>query len=211
MLHVLRIPLIRRGLIALAAAFVLGLSGAGRAGPAADVTAATAAFDKGDFAAALALLRPLADQGDAAAQYNLAQMYRYGKGVPQDLPEAVRWYQKAALQGDRFAQFNLGVMYDEGRGVQKNIDDAIAWYRKAAEQGDARALYNLGVIYENGQGVMPNAEQAYVWYSLAAFRFQGGDPQTRARVLQSRDRVAAKMTPDQLASAQQRARDWKPN
>jgi TPR repeat protein len=87
----------------------------------------------------------------------------------------------------------------------------MAWYRKAATQGDPRALYNLGVMYEYGQGVPADGAQAYVWYSLAAFRFQGQDEQARARVLQSRERIAAKMTPEELAAAQKMAREWRPN
>ena len=189
----------------------LGLTGAVLAGPAEDLAAATAAYGSGDYAAALKLLRPLAEQGNPGAQYNLGLMYRNGKGVPQDLGEAIGWYRRAADQGDPFAQYNLGVLYDEGRGVPQSHGLAMAWYRKAANQGDPRALYNLGVMYEQGQGVMPDSAQAYVWYSLAAFRFQGQDAQARARVLQSRDRVATKMSPEQLATAQKMAREWRPN
>lgn len=189
----------------------LALTGAALAGPAEDLDAAIAAYGRGDYAAALQLLRPLAAQGNPGAQYNLGQMYRSGKGVPQDLGEAIKWYRRAAEQGDPLAQYNLGVMYDEGRGLQQSHAEAMTWYRKAADQGDPRALYNLGVMFENGQGVMPNNAQAYMWYSLAAFRFQGPDAQARARVLQSRDRVAAKMTPEQLAAAQKMAREWRPN
>ena len=54
------------------------------------------------------LLRPLADQGDATAQYDLGLMYAKGQGVPQDYAEAVKWFRKAADQGDASAQYNLG-------------------------------------------------------------------------------------------------------
>jgi TPR repeat protein len=189
----------------------LGMAGAVNAGPSEDLDAANAAYGNGDYAAALRLLRPLAEQGDAGAQYSLGIMYRNGKGVPQDLGEAIKWYRRAADQGNPFAQYNLGVMYDEGRGVAQSDSEAMAWYRKAANLGDARALYNLGVMYEKGQGIAPNGAQAYMWYSLAAFRFQGTDEQARARVLRSRDRVATKMSPEQLAAAQKMAREWRPN
>ena len=57
------------------------------------------AYDAGDYQTALQEWRPLADQGDVDAQYNLALMYLNGQGVPQDFAEAARWYQLAAEQG----------------------------------------------------------------------------------------------------------------
>ncbi|MFC1492271.1 tetratricopeptide repeat protein, partial [Nitrospinota bacterium] len=56
-------------------------------------------------------------KGNAAAQFNLGQMYRRGQGVLQDYKEAVKWYRKAAEQGDVKAQNNPGVMYRNGQGV----------------------------------------------------------------------------------------------
>ena len=39
------------------------------------------------------------NQGEAEAQFNLAQCYDYGYGVPKDKAEAANWYRKAAEQG----------------------------------------------------------------------------------------------------------------
>jgi len=55
-----------------------------------------AAFSKGDYATALRLWQPLAQQGDARAQNGLGALYQRGLGVPQDLAEAMRWFQKSA-------------------------------------------------------------------------------------------------------------------
>ena len=71
-----------------------------------------------------AALRPLADQGDAGAQYNLGVMYDKAHGVPQNYAEALKWYRLAADQGDATAQYNLGFMYDEGQGVPQNYAEA---------------------------------------------------------------------------------------
>ena len=76
-----------------------------------------AAVSRGDYATAYRLWRPLADQGNASAQYNLGFMYDNGQGVPQDYAAAVGWYRKAADQGDASAQYNLGFMYGNGLGV----------------------------------------------------------------------------------------------
>ena len=69
------------------------------------------------FATALRLTRPLADQGDDFAQYNLGIMYARGQGVAQSLAEAFKWFRLSANQGNASAQYNLGVMFAEGNGV----------------------------------------------------------------------------------------------
>src|SRR5450759_1722680 len=129
---------------------VLSFSTPVTAGPVED---AAAALGRGDYATALRLIRPLADQRDAYAQYNLGLMYANGQGVPQDYAEAVRWYRKAADQGLASAQFNLGLRYANGQGVPQNDAEAVRWYRKAADQDYATAQNNLGLMCANGQGV----------------------------------------------------------
>jgi TPR repeat protein len=59
--------------------------------------------------------RKAADQGFDAGQYNLANMYGFGRGVPRDDAEAVKWYRKAADQGYPEAQLNLGICYINGQ------------------------------------------------------------------------------------------------
>jgi TPR repeat protein len=51
---------------------------------AADFDTGVAAAKKGDYAAALREWTPLAEQGDAVAQFNLGVMYQQGQGVSQD-------------------------------------------------------------------------------------------------------------------------------
>ena len=92
------------------------------------------ATERGDYQTAFKLWLPLAEQGDAKAQFNLGVMYGDGLGVKQDYFEEVNWYRKAAEQGHAKAQFNLGVMYANGRGVKQDDFEAVKWYRQAAEQ-----------------------------------------------------------------------------
>ena len=167
-----------------------------------------AAYNRGDYATALREFRPLANQGVAAAQFNLALMYSEGKGVPQDYAEAVKWYRKAANQGDANAQFNLGNMYNDGRGVPQDYAEAMKWYRKAAAQGQAHAQNNLGFMYGNGQGVPQDYVQAHFWFNLAASHVPPGT--FRDMAVENRDVFATKMTPAQIAEAQRLAREWKP-
>ncbi len=71
----------------------VGLAGPVAAGPPAD---GQAAYRSGNYATALRIIRPLADQGNVAAQSNHGAMFEHGSGVEQDCAEAVRWYRKAA-------------------------------------------------------------------------------------------------------------------
>jgi TPR repeat protein len=162
-----------------------------------------AAYNRGDYATALRLWRPLAEQGDARAQGILGVMYREGLGVPNDYAAAVAWSRKAAEQGSAPAQFDLGHMYLEGLGVSQDYAMAMSWYRKAAEQGNGPAQYNLGLMYAHGRGVPQDFVQAHMWLNLAAAQNTGD-------AIKSRDTLAAMMTPAQLAEAQKLAREWKP-
>lgn len=61
---------------------------------------AIAAYDKGDYVTALVLWRPLADNGNTTAQFNLGIMFSNGQGVAQDYTVAAVWFRKAADQGN---------------------------------------------------------------------------------------------------------------
>ncbi len=89
---------------------------------------------KGDKAA-LAQLTTRANNGDAAAQLNLGNLYVKGEGVPKDAALAVSWYRKAADQGDADAQNSLGVQYYAGVGVPKDLVLSYMWRNLAAAQG----------------------------------------------------------------------------
>jgi uncharacterized protein len=116
------------------------------AGQLEDTDAADAAYAKGDYATALRLLRPLADQGDAAAQYNLGVMHANGRGVPQNYTEAAKWYHLAADQGDAPAQSNIGGLYAIGQGVPKNYISAYTWLSLSAAQGNQIAIKRRDII-----------------------------------------------------------------
>ena len=98
------------------------------------------AADRGDFATALREWTPLAEQGDAVAQYNLGLMYANGEGVLQDYAMALKWYTLAAEQGDADAQFGLALIYEYGKqGVPMDWKAAEKWLTLAVEQGYANA------------------------------------------------------------------------
>lgn len=126
------------------------------------------AYQNADYAKARLLWTKLAQDGDADAQYNLANMYRDGRGGALDFKLALKFYSLAAQQGLRRAQFNLGNFYMHGRGVDRDYKRAIEWFERAAETGHVPALINLGFMFENGYGVKKDLKVALMWYQRAA-------------------------------------------
>jgi hypothetical protein len=160
---------------------------------------ALAALERKDYAAAVALFEPLAEQGSTIAQVNLAHLLYDGDGVSANAVQAAKWFRLAAEQGDENAQYNLGVMYENGKGVERDLAEAVKWWRKAARQGYADAQYNLGAMYYNGRGVEKDYVRAYMWKSLAAQGTVTTVPQRRARA--GRDAIGAVMSQTQLTQA----------
>ena len=118
-------------ILCLAVAVLLGSAGMGWS---ADFQKGLDAYKNKDYATALREWKPLAEQGNAEAQYILGWMYEYGKGVLQDDETAVKWYKRAAEQGNAPAQTNLDLMYHQGQGVPQNYEAATKWFKLTAEQ-----------------------------------------------------------------------------
>ena len=203
----------------------------------AGITEGIAAIVKGDYVTALRELRPLAERGDAEAQYRLGRMYEFGKGVATDMAQALVWLRKSAAQGNASAQLELGVIYATGDGVTQDDAQAVAWFQKAATQGNPTAQYNLGLMYAKGKGVKVDEAQAIAWFRKAADQgyagaqfklgvaYENGEGVAKNDVLAyanyaiaardgnkeyvtSRDGIAGKLTPPQLRQAQALAADW---
>ena len=113
--------------------------------------------------------------------------------------------QERAEGGDPEAQFGLGMRYANGQGVPQDYAQAAAWYRKAADRGIAQAQHNLGLLYDNGRGVLQDYVEAHMWLNLAASRVSGADQTGYAN---DRDALAERMSSEQIADVQQRARTW---
>lgn len=91
------------------------------------------ALQRGDFRLAAGLFYPLAEKGDARAQYNLGLLYASGLGVAHDYQAALKWHRLAAKQGHAGAQNELAQMYTKGQGVTQDYVRAYMWYSIAAE------------------------------------------------------------------------------
>ncbi len=142
---------------AAAALALLTLAGLTAGSAHADVRAGVEAWEAGDYARALREWRPLAQTGDADAQFNLGQAYKLGRGVPADMAQAIAWFQRAASQGHIQAEDNLGlVLYESGRRA-----DAVSWLERSAARGEPRAQYVLAAELFNGQIVTRDWIRAY--------------------------------------------------
>ena len=129
---------------------------------------ATRVYDTGDYKQAAKLYQPLADKGNAEAQYVLGMMYRAGRGVERDNKEAKKWYQLAAEQGHPIAQFYLGWMHARGKGIPQDL------------------------------------VKAYMWVSIAIANVSNDG--AKKEFIVDRDSLAASMTADQVARAQELSR-----
>lgn len=73
----------------------------------ADINEGERALRSGDYSTALQAFRPLAEEGDATAQYNLGTMYVHGHGTKQDYEQGQLWLRRAAEQGHERARGEL--------------------------------------------------------------------------------------------------------
>jgi len=163
-----------------------------------DFETGLAAYEAGDYKAALREWEPLAIEGSARAQYHLALMYAQAQGVERDWAEAARLNLLAAEQGLVEAQFFMGFLYATGNGVPEDDAEAVRWYRNLAKSGYAMGQWALGDQYRKGEGVPKDYVIAYMWFNLAA---AAGLDEARA----AREKIAKEMLKEDISEAQKRS------
>lgn len=126
------------------------------------------AFEAKHYQEAYKLWKPLAEQGDPDAQYNLGLLYMNGQGVEKNERTALWWFTRAAQQGLADAQYNAGVMYYLGKGVYPSHKTAVEWWQLAVEKGHANAENNLAIMYAFGYGVKKDPVKAVELWTSAA-------------------------------------------
>jgi localization factor PodJL len=185
-----------------------------------------------------AKLRKAAVAGDGAAEYEVAVRFTEGRGVPVNMKEAARWFERAASTGLVPAQFRYASMLEKGQGVKKDLGEARRLYLAAAARGNAKAMHNLAVLYAEGVEGRPDYATAVKWFRKAA-QHGVSDSQYNLGVLcarglgtekdfaesykwfalagakgdpesaKKRDEVAAQLDPEQLAKAEQAVKTFK--
>ncbi len=160
-----------------------------------------AAYNQGDYEKAWEICQPLADEGNVEAMFCVGQMYANGFGVAMDDANAMKWFGLAAGEGHPEALYRLAVMHANGWGVPMNDAAAAGFYRLAAGFGYIPAQSAMGYCYKHGAGVDKDLEQAYMWFDVAA---HNGDISASAE----RDKVADRLTPEQLQSGKDRVKAY---
>lgn len=164
----------------------------------ADVKTGVDAWARSDFAAAVKEWEGPATRGDADAQFNLGQAYKWGKGVKQDLKKAEFYFGKAAAQGHIEASDNYGLLlFDRGERGQ-----ALPYVKAAGGRGDPRAQYLLAIMNFNGDMVSRDWVRAYALMTLAQ---QAGLPQAKAGLEQMDSHIPLTQRQQAVGLAQQLA------
>jgi len=205
------------------------------AGPLED---AIAAFERKDLDTAKAILEPMAQKGDAVAQYYLGDMIvRFA--ADRHKPEGVVWLRQAAQAGVADAMNKLATILAEGKIVAQDQPRANELFMQAASLGFLPAYNNLGLRSYQGVGRPPDPLDASEWFRLAADQgfaesqfnlgvlYAGGEgvkfdiveaykwmtlalKQGHVEAARQRSVIAQRMTPPQIQEGEKRARDWKP-
>jgi|GEM_PF-1296909 len=159
-----------------------------------------------DVERGLKLITKAAEQGNLRAQRELSSTYSDGRLVAVDYEKAVKWLMVAATLGDMRSQFHLGMAYYFGEvDLPVNHQKAFEWLSKAADQGDADAQFRIAQMCAGGTGTQQDYVAAYMWLTIS---------KRKMRMLNSgqetRESLAAKMTPEQIAEAERRAAAFVP-
>ncbi len=127
------------------------------------------AYDAGDYTKARNIWLPLAEGGEAIAQFSLGKLLEKGGGeIKRDYQQAAGWYRKSAAQGFAAAQNNLGLMFAEGRGVPLDTGRAAQLWLAAGHNDYPIAQYNLARAYFRGDGVPKDRSRAELWFRRAS-------------------------------------------
>lgn len=141
----------------------------------------------------------LAENDDAAAQYDLARAHATGDAGARNEKEAWKWLERSARQGNTQAQYELAIVLREGRGTLQDWEGARHWMHKAAEGAHPQAQFDLAVMYRNGIGVTADNVKAYIWFNLAAAQGVPGAAPLR-------DAQLNRLSAAEIAEAQKEAR-----
>lgn len=101
--------------------------------------AAFALYMQCRYAESFQLYAQASEEGEKGTAYFLAELYRIGFGVAQDMNAAFRLYCLAAEEGNNNAMYYAGLCYEFGRGTEQSLANALIMYRKAAEAGSSDA------------------------------------------------------------------------
>ncbi len=158
--------------------------------------------------------RRLAELGDSEAQFQLAQLHRFGAArLPKNLVEARVWFEASATNGHPTArrsgsaveekmipdemvaaEFRIGELYLDGVHAAQDCGAALAWFRRAAARGHSGAQVSLGRMYRDGNGCRASSVRAYTCFCIAR-------RQNSADAGRFADELRTRMTDAEVSSA----------
>lgn len=163
-------------------AFTIFMKSASRGDPAAFYNLGNIAYRKHDYTSALHFYTQSAQKNHPGGTFQLANLYREGKGTDTDLNQAYELYQKAAALGDPRAMTSLRDMYSLGNPVF-SVTQSYFWALAATENGDYNARANLGTFAKR----LSAAEQQEQKKKLKIWEEELGDPEEQCLKLKNMD------------------------
>ena len=122
----------------------------------------------GRMAEAVVQYRTAAVRGDPLAMYNLASLYKAGRGVAVSYPLSLRWAERSLAGGEGRAAYLLARFYEKGQGVTQDLQRAAAYYAQGAELGDLFSIEELARCRREGKGVPADGPAALALYRRGA-------------------------------------------
>lgn len=156
------------------------------------------AYKGNETAIAHRLFKSLAAQGNAAAEYWLADMHQHGLATTKSISEAITLLEQSAKKGFVPASLRLGELYLSGFEVAPDLPKARTYLEQAATSGNSTAQRLLGQVYSLGLGTRTDDVMALTYFIAAA---EQGDIISRAE----RDALERRLQPPQTAEARARA------
>lgn len=157
-----------------------------------------AQFGRAVFDKELERMKAAIDAGNSAMMVQLGYAYANGQYVAKDSGQALELYRKAAEAGNSEGMFKLAYAHHKGDGTTVNFAEALRLYRQASGMGHALARNNLAVLVRDGHGTAADPVEAWVLFDSAA-------KLGNKLAAENRETLAAKLTPEQLATAQSMA------
>ena len=164
-----------------------------------------AAYKAGDFKQAYNIWLPLAEAGNAEAQFRVGRLYDFEEIEDVDINAAISWYKYAAAQRHIGAIYNLGLFFDYDKRIPRNIENARAYYQDGANLCDGASQYRLGALILR----MPRADrdntEGHKWLEIAVVF--GQERAGKA----SKKLVGLISTPIEYEAGKKKAQEWLQN
>lgn len=117
------------------------------------------AYNSGDYKTAAVKLRPLAEGGNAEAQYIVAHMFAKGLGVIKS-PEQSKKYMTLSAEKGFMPAIEYLVESAKNTSEAKEAQTAKKYYEMFPEKCDGKVAATLAMAYANGTGLEQDFEKA---------------------------------------------------